>query len=174
MNTISSQISCSTVFSSTVRTSRDESVGKIKEFMINTQTGQIDYVVLKVDEGFLNLGSKLLALPFESFEFSTAENDLVIVKETKETLENAPGFDSENWPTGPQPEFLPRMRSYFSEEPRSLYGRYNNQNKSFYNKDEVFDSTNDKNKEYISNARSGITGDMEEGNDSQNSESRIW
>jgi len=108
--------------------------------MINTSTGQVDYVVLKVDEGFLNLGSKLLALPFESFEFNTAQDDVVVVKETKETLENAPGFDSDNWPSGPQSEFLHTMRTFYSGQDRSLYGRYDHQNRSFYNNEDRFDS----------------------------------
>lgn len=134
-----SQISCSTVTSCTVKTPSDESVGSIKEFMINTSSGSVDYVVLKVDEGFLNLGSKLLALPFESFEFNTAQEDVVIVKESKETLENAPGFDENNWPSGPQSEFLHSMRTYYSQESRSLHGRYNHENESFFAQDDLLD-----------------------------------
>ncbi len=139
-----SQISCSTAMSSKVKTARDESVGSIKEFMINTTTGQVDYVVLKVDEGFLNLGSKLLALPFESFNFHTAQDDVVIVKETKETLETAPGFDSNNWPSGPQAEFIHTMRTYYSEEPRSLYGRYDQATRRYYNDEDRFDLETDR------------------------------
>jgi hypothetical protein len=135
-----SQISSTTATSSDVRTPRDESVGSIKDLMFNTSSGKIDYVVLKVDEGFLNLGSKLLALPFESFEFNTAQDDVVIVKESRETLENAPGFDEDNWPSGPQSEFLHSMRSYYSEESRSLYGRYDNENNSFYDEGDRFDT----------------------------------
>ncbi len=134
-----SQISCSTAISGTVKTPSDESVGSIKEFMINTVSGAVDYVVLKVDEGFLNLGSKLLALPFESFEFNTAQEDVIIVKETKETLENAPGFDKDNWPTGPQTEFLHTMRSFYSQESRSLYGRYDHENSTFFDEGDRFD-----------------------------------
>jgi hypothetical protein len=132
-----SQISCSTAASCTVKTPSDESVGSIKELMINTSSGSVDYVVLKVDEGFLNLGSKLLALPFESFEFNTAQDDVVIVKESKETLENAPGFDEDNWPSGPQCEFLHSMRTYYSQESRSLHGRYDHENESFFAQDDL-------------------------------------
>ncbi len=139
-----SQISCTTAMSCTVKTARDESVGSIKEFMINTHTGQVDYVVLKVDEGFLNLGSKLLALPFESFEFNTAQDDVIIVRETKETLENAPGFDNNDWPSGPQVEFLHTMRTYYSEEPRSLYGRYDLENRTYYSDEDRFDVDSDR------------------------------
>lgn len=138
------QISCADAVSCNVKTARDESVGSIKDIMINTSTGKVDYVVLKVDEGFLNLGSKLLALPFESFEFNPVQDDVVIVKEIKETLENAPGFDSNEWPSGPQAEFIHNMRTFYSEEPRSLYGRYDHQNKSFYDNEDRFDSSSER------------------------------
>tara|TARA_R110002020_G_scaffold219589_3_gene427489 strand:+ start:1642 stop:2148 length:507 start_codon:yes stop_codon:yes gene_type:complete len=124
-------MSASEAKSRNVKTARDESVGTIKDFIINTRTREIDYVVLKVNDGFLNLGSKLLALPLESFEFHPAQEDLVIVKETKETLENAPGFNEDEWPTGPQSDFIHSMRSYYSKENRSLYGRYDHQNRVF-------------------------------------------
>ncbi|WP_343854408.1 PRC-barrel domain-containing protein [Algoriphagus jejuensis] len=135
-----SQIRCSTVFSSTVETARSESVGSIDEFMNNIHTGEIDYVVLKVDQGFLNLGSKLLALPFESFDFSRAENEgIIVVNETKETLENAPGFEENAWPSGPQPEFLHTIRSYYSEKARSLHGRYDPEKRAVRSEGDPFE-----------------------------------
>ncbi len=134
-----SQIGSDYALSCTVKTPTAESVGSLKEFIINTRTGEVDYVVLKVNEGFLNLGSKLLALPFESFEFNTAQEDTVIVKETKETLKNAPGFDEDSMPTSAQPEFLHTMRSYYSEDSRSLYGRYDRDTRNFFDEDDRFD-----------------------------------
>jgi hypothetical protein len=74
--------------------------------MLNTHSGEVSYVVLKINKGFLNLGSKLLALPWESFGLNPAQDDVVIVKESKEALENSPGFDEDNWPTDPQSEFI--------------------------------------------------------------------
>ncbi|MEB2779306.1 PRC-barrel domain-containing protein [Algoriphagus sp. C2-6-M1] len=138
------KINCSDTISCNVKTARDESVGSIKDIVINTSTGKVDYVVLKVDEGFLNLGSKLLALPFESFEFNPEQEDVVIVKEIKETLKNAPGFDDNDWPSGPQAEFIHDMRTFYSEETRSLYGRYDHENKSFYNDEDRFDASSDR------------------------------
>ncbi|WP_051315933.1 PRC-barrel domain-containing protein [Algoriphagus vanfongensis] len=142
--TLNSQIRASKAVDRKVKTARDQNVGSIKDLVINTSTKKIDYVVLKVDEGFLNLGSKLLALPFESFEFHPAQEDIFIVKETKETLENAPGFDSDNWPSGPQAEFLHTMRTYFSQEPRSLYGKYDHQNRIFFTEEEVLSEGNER------------------------------
>ncbi len=126
------QLSASDAISCNVKTARDESVGSIKDIIVNASTFEIDYVVLKVDEGFLNLGSKLLALPAESFNFHPHQDDVIIVKETKETLENAPGFDSDQWPTSPQGEFLHTVRSYYSAEDRSLHGRYDLEKRAYY------------------------------------------
>jgi sporulation protein YlmC with PRC-barrel domain len=135
-----SQISCSNAISSSVKTARDESVGSIKDIIINPSTNKISYIVLKVDEGFLNLGSKLLALPPESFVLNPAQDDVVMVKESKETLKNAPGFDSDKWPSGPQTEFLHTMRTYYSEGSRSLEGRYDHVNRTYLNNDTILGS----------------------------------
>ena len=133
------------MFASEVETARKESVGSIDEFMTNVHTGEIDFVVLRVNQGFLNLGSKLLALPFDSFDFSRAETEgVVVVNETKETLENAPGFEGSEWPTGPQPEFLHSIRSYYSEEARSLYGRYDQENRALRAEGDPFDLDSNK------------------------------
>ena len=145
------QLRSSDLISRNVKTARDESVGSIKDIVLNASTSQVDYVVLKVDEGFLNLGSKLLAMPFESFNFNPPHGEAALVRETKETLENAPGFESDNWPTGPQGEFLHTMRSYYSAEDRSLYGRYDIENRTIFDHQDNLDVREDR----IRDKRSG-------------------
>lgn len=113
-------ISSSTAASCEVRTVRDESVGTIRDIMLDTETGEVAYVVLAVDSGFLNLGSKLLALPWEAFDFHGHQRDLIIVNVEKEKLENAPGFDSESWPVGPQHEFIKDIYSYYGYDRRRV------------------------------------------------------
>ncbi|MEB2785099.1 PRC-barrel domain-containing protein [Algoriphagus persicinus] len=97
----------------TVKTLRDESVGTIKDIMLDTETGEVAYVILSVDTGFLNLGSKLLALPWEAFDFHGHRRDVIIVNVEKEKLENAPGFDEDNWPVGPQYDFINSVHTYY-------------------------------------------------------------
>jgi sporulation protein YlmC with PRC-barrel domain len=121
-NLARTQISSSTAGSCTVKTARDEKVGSIKDIMINIQTGEVSYIVLKVNEGFLNLGSKLIALPWKSFQFNSEQDNVAMVKESKETLENSPGFDESNWPKGPQDEFILSIHSYYGQKNRSLSG----------------------------------------------------
>jgi len=111
-------ISSSTAAKCTVKTIRDEPIGTIKDVMLDTETGEVAYVVLAVDSGFLNLGSKLLALPWAAFDFHGHQRDVIIVNVAKEKLENAPGFENDDWPIGPQYEFINNVHSYYGFERR--------------------------------------------------------
>lgn len=113
-------ISCSTAASCEVKTIKDEPVGSIKDIMIDTETGDVAYVVLAVDTGFLDLGSKYLALPWEAFDFHSHRRDVVLVKADKEKLEKAPGFDKEDWPVGPQQQFIDEVKSYYGYDRRKV------------------------------------------------------
>lgn len=103
----------STIKSATVKNATDEKIGSIEDVMIDTSTGEIAYLVLSVDAGFLNLGSKYFAVPWQAFAFDTAQDDVFILNVEKDKLENAPGFEKDNWPNLPQQEFLTEVRSYY-------------------------------------------------------------
>lgn len=110
-------LSASTINGTTVKNAVDEKIGSIEDIMMDCATGEAVYVVLSVDAGFLNLGSKYFAVPWEAFAFDTAQDDVFILNVDKEKLENSPGFDKDNWPTGPQLEFISEVRDYYG------YGR---------------------------------------------------
>ncbi|AUP76116.1 PRC-barrel domain containing protein [Francisella tularensis] len=75
---------------------KGENLGKVKEIMINPNTGKVAYVVVSYG-GFLGMGDKLFAFPIKAFKVYTA-NAQFKIKKTKEELEEAPGFDKNNWP----------------------------------------------------------------------------
>jgi sporulation protein YlmC with PRC-barrel domain len=75
---------------------RDEKLGDIKEFMLNMNTGQVAYAVLSYG-GVLGLGEKLFAVPFNALKLDTANKRFVLSVE-KDRLQNAPGFDKDDWP----------------------------------------------------------------------------
>ncbi|MCE7053253.1 PRC-barrel domain-containing protein [Algoriphagus sp. AGSA1] len=91
-HSIISLISSSTARSCDIRAVSDESVGSIEDIMLDTETGEVAYVVLSVEEDFLNLGSWLLALPWQAFDFHGHQREKIIVNVDKEKLEDAPGF----------------------------------------------------------------------------------
>jgi sporulation protein YlmC with PRC-barrel domain len=86
----------STLIGDKVVNAQGENLGKIEEFMIDMDTGNVNYAVLSFG-GFLGMGDKLFAIPFQSLHLDTEHKQMVLNVE-KERLENAPGFDKDNWP----------------------------------------------------------------------------
>ena len=73
-----------------------EQLGTMKELMIDLDDGLVAYAVLSFG-GFLGLGDKLFAIPWEALTFNS-DNQTFILDVDKEVLEDAPGFDKDNWP----------------------------------------------------------------------------
>src|SRR5680860_740929 len=106
-------LTVSEIKNTTVKNAVGEKIGKIENIMMDCGTGEAAYVVLSVDSGFLNLGSKYFAVPWEAFAFDTHQDDIIILNVEKEKLRDAPGFEKDNWPTGPQHEFITEMYTYY-------------------------------------------------------------
>ena len=89
-------LSATSLTGTDVRNAQGEDLGKIEDLMVDTNTGEVDYAVVSFG-GFLGLGDKLFAVPIQAFTVDTDDEELVL-NETKERLEKAPGFDKDNWP----------------------------------------------------------------------------
>ena len=72
------------------------SLGEIKEIMVDVPTGRVAYAVLSFG-GFLGMGDKYFAIPWNAFHFNLSEKHAVLNVD-KKLLENAPGFDKDHWP----------------------------------------------------------------------------
>jgi sporulation protein YlmC with PRC-barrel domain len=75
---------------------KGEDLGKIEEIMIDLDRGRVAYAVLSFG-GFLGMGDKLFAIPWQAITVDTTKKQLVLNVD-KELLEKAPGFDKNNWP----------------------------------------------------------------------------
>jgi sporulation protein YlmC with PRC-barrel domain len=95
----------------------DEDIGDIKEIMLNVANGEVSYAVLSFGS-FLGMGAKLFAVPWKALKLDT-ENKRFILNISKERLENAPGFDTDDWPDFADPTFTKNIQSYY--ETRSHY-----------------------------------------------------
>ncbi len=89
-------LSASTLKGDKVVNRAGEDLGKIEEFMIDLQNGRIAYAVLSFG-GFLGMGDKLFSIPWQALNLRVHEHAFVL-DVPKETLENAKGFDKDNWP----------------------------------------------------------------------------
>jgi sporulation protein YlmC with PRC-barrel domain len=71
-------------------------LGDIKDLVIDSMDGDIDYVVLDYG-GFLGVSDKYFAVPWDALRFSD-DRKKVLLDVTKKDLKQAPGFDKKNWP----------------------------------------------------------------------------
>ena len=85
-----------TLIGNDVYNTADESLGTIKELMIEMSTGKIGYAVLSYG-GFLGMGDRLFAVPWQALKLDT-QNKRFTLNVSKDQLKNAPGFDKDHWP----------------------------------------------------------------------------
>src|ERR1035437_8034703 len=85
-----------TVIGSKVVNAQNEDLGKIEDLVLDAGAGRIAYAVLSFG-GFLGMGDKYFAIPWNAFLFNLKENRAVLNVDKKK-LESAPGFDKDNWP----------------------------------------------------------------------------
>jgi sporulation protein YlmC with PRC-barrel domain len=84
------------VIGNKVQSLSGDDLGNIEEIMLDYSTGTIAYAVLSFG-GFLGMGDKLFAVPWSALTLIEGE-DYFLLGVDKEVLENAPGFDDDNWP----------------------------------------------------------------------------
>jgi hypothetical protein len=107
-------LSATTMIGDSVRNNAGEDLGKIEEIMLDVENGRIAYAVLSFG-GFLGLGDKYFAIPWESMELDTEEKKFIL-NTPKEKLERAPGFDKDNWPKTPDYDYLSNIYDYYNVE----------------------------------------------------------
>jgi len=110
-----------------VETPSGEKLGDIKEVAIDMD-GRISYLVLSVG-GFLGMGDKLIAVPWEAVQ-ATREGDKgdkkkITLATTKERLKEAPSFKSEKEARAEMcdPAFMTTVYRYYSIPPYWTQGK---------------------------------------------------
>lgn len=92
-----------------------EDLGKIEELMIDCDNGKIAYAVLSFG-GVLGFGDKLFAVPWDALEVLATKNEIVLSVD-KEMLEQAPGFDKNNWPDVADRRWQEEVYTYYNFHP---------------------------------------------------------
>ena len=113
--TLGRVLSASTLKGDKVVNHQGEDLGNIEELMIDLNRGLIAYAVLSFG-GFLGMGDKLFAIPWQAFAVDTAEKRLVLNAD-KELLKKAPGFDKSNWPNMADPAWGTKLYGYYGVKP---------------------------------------------------------
>lgn len=114
-NTYHRPLSAATLIGDKIKNREGETLGTLKEIMLDIQSGRIAYGVLE-SSSFLQMNNKLLAIPFRAFTINESDHTLVL-DVNKETIKNAEGFDKNNWPDFASQEWAQRTHSYYGYEP---------------------------------------------------------
>jgi sporulation protein YlmC with PRC-barrel domain len=108
-------LAASTLAGDSVRNAAGEDLGKIDEIMIDIPSGRVAYAVLSFG-GFLGVGDKLFAVPWRALRVDEDEKCFVLNVD-KRTIENAPGFDKNNWPDMSDSSWGAELYTYYKIEP---------------------------------------------------------
>jgi sporulation protein YlmC with PRC-barrel domain len=92
----STLIASDMVEGTTVFNKAGEKIGRIKNFMVNKQSGQVEYAVMSFG-GFLGVGEDHYPLPWKKLNYDPEQHGFV-VDISKEKLENAPKHEGEIYP----------------------------------------------------------------------------
>jgi sporulation protein YlmC with PRC-barrel domain len=86
-----------------VQNLQGEDLGEIEDLMVDVNNSQVRYAVLSFG-GFLDIGDKLFAIPLDAIQFNSEEQAFILDVD-EERLEQAPGFERENWPDTTVPDW---------------------------------------------------------------------
>lgn len=112
-------LSASSLASDDVYDPKGEKLGSVKEIMLDIQAGKISYVVLSFG-GFLSVGEKLFAVPWSALTVDT-ENRRLVMDTNEERLNEAPGFDKDNWPNMADPAWEKTVHAYYGTQVDTTY-----------------------------------------------------
>lgn len=108
-------LSANTLIGNDVHNLEGEKLGDIKDVMLDVDLGRVAYAVLSFG-GFLGMGDKLFAIPFEGFRMDV-KNERIILDVPKETLKKAPGFDKDNWPSTADRRWGQQIHQHYGYRP---------------------------------------------------------
>lgn len=108
-------LSASTVNGNDVYDLQGEKLGSIKEIMLDVENGIVSYAVMSFG-GFLSIGEKLFAVPWSALTIDR-ENKCFVMDTNEERLQQAPGFDEDNWPNMADPAWEQTIHAHYGNRP---------------------------------------------------------
>jgi sporulation protein YlmC with PRC-barrel domain len=89
-----------------IKSTNDQNVGEVKDLRIQ-RDGKIAYAVVSFG-GFLGIGDKLFAVPFEALHIVKSNDDKLYahLDVTEQTLKSKQGFDKDHWPEKADESFM--------------------------------------------------------------------
>jgi sporulation protein YlmC with PRC-barrel domain len=120
--TTGASIRASQLIGMNIQNSQGKSVGEINDLVLDANTGKVRYAAVTYG-GFLGIGNKMFAVPFSAFKCQQDPDDadeyVLVLNVTQETLEGAQGFDEEHWPNFANRNFTNEVDRRYGVERRA-------------------------------------------------------
>ncbi|QTD94170.1 PRC-barrel domain-containing protein [Burkholderia anthina] len=98
-----------------VLTMDGDDIGKLANIMLDVRSGRIAYAVVS-SGGFLGIGGKLLAVPWNVLTLDIARRCFMLPVPT-ERVREASGFDPDDWPAMADPVWGEALHAYYGSSP---------------------------------------------------------
>ena len=102
-----------------IQNSHKDSVGQIKDIVVDPMSTRIQYVAVTYG-GFLGLGDKLFAVPMQAIKVQQDPDNhdrvVLVLDVTKEQMNGAEGFDESNWPNFADAKFATELHRRYKIE----------------------------------------------------------
>lgn len=108
-------LSSSSLVNTDVKNTENQDIGTITDLMIDITHGKIAYAVLSFG-GFMGFGDKLFAIPWRALTVDTVDEKFVL-NISKDMLEQAEGFDKDNWPDMSDVQWNYNIYAYYGHPP---------------------------------------------------------
>lgn len=100
-----------------IHNTTDDELGEIKDLVLDPQRARVNYFVLS-SGGFLGMGDKLIAVPWEGLQVSLKDKKpRYVLSIAKERLQTAPQFDEKDWRRMSDPAWVQELYTYYGVRP---------------------------------------------------------
>jgi len=109
-----------------IQNDQGDSVGEVNDIVLDGKSGKVRYLAVTYG-GFLGVGNKMFAVPFEAFHChhdpSDPDKAILTLHVTKEKLNGAVGFDETSWPDFGNMTFTSELDKRYGVERKPLRDR---------------------------------------------------
>ena len=107
-----------------VENRQGEQLGEVIDLIVDSSDDEVEYAILSFG-GVGTLADKLFAYPLHRFDRTAARNEnKLVLNVTRESLEDAPGFDRSLWPDFNRSEYRDQIERYYGKLAGSSDARY--------------------------------------------------
>ncbi len=120
--TMGTTVRASQLIGMNLQNSEGKSVGEINDIVLDARSGKVRYAAVTYG-GFLGMGDKMFAVPFEAFKVRQNPDDpadagdyVMVLDVTQVQLKGAVGFDQDHWPNMADKNFVRDLHKRYGVE----------------------------------------------------------